>query len=229
MSKKRDRARQRKAAREEAQKRRNRLYGGFLIAALVMAGALIRLISQGNSPLEPTARFELDPILGAEDAPVTIVEYGAYGCHACAQWHEAGVIEQIIADYPGQVRFIYRDMPIISPAYSQDAAEVAQCALDQGQDVFWRVHDALFTQAGPGSDQTQLVSLAAGQGPDVGELVECVDSGTHTDTVRYDLQRGNELGIRATPTFYINDQVVFNASPDLLRTTINYELARLGG
>lgn len=229
MSKKRDRARERKAAREQARKRQQRLYAAIaVVVVLVVAGAAFWVIQQ-NAPLESTPRFELDPTLGAEDAPVTIVEYAAYGCEACAQWHESGIIEQIIEEYPGQVRFVYRDMPIISPAYSQQAAEVAQCALDQGQDTFWQVHDAIFTQASPGTSQSQLLTLAVNAGADVSDLRDCVDSGANRDTVRYDLQRGNELGIRATPTFYINDQVVFNASPDTLRTAINTELARLGG
>ena len=99
---------------------------------------------------ETMSRLELDPILGNPDAPVTLIEYGAYGCHACKFWHEEGIVETLLEEFGGQVNFVYRDLPIIVPPYSQRAAEVAQCALDQGNEQFWTMHDAIFTQADQG-------------------------------------------------------------------------------
>ena len=96
------------------------------------------------------ARLELDPILGDPDAPVTLIEYGAYGCHACKYWHEEGIVEALLEEFEGQVNFVYRDIPIIVPPYSQMAAEIAQCALDQGNEQFWTMHDAIYVQAEQG-------------------------------------------------------------------------------
>lgn len=226
-SRKRTSAKERRAERQKAkqQQRNIQIIAGVVIALIVIGGGFFL---SGSNTIAFEERFEQDPILGAIDAPITLIEYGAYGCHACEAWHNQGVVEQILAEYGDAVRFIYRDMPIISPAYSQRAAEVAQCGLDQSEDLFWELHDAIFHRAQLGiSSQDEIIQLGVEEGLDGDALRECVDNDTHRNTVLYDLQRGQQLGINATPTWFINDQRIYNASPDALRSAINAELARL--
>jgi len=89
-------------------------------------------------------RLADDPSLGPASAPATIIEYGDFGCPSCRVWHKAGNLEQIRAQYGDQVRFVWRDFPVITPE-SPKAAEAAQCAYDQGK--FWEYHDLLFARA----------------------------------------------------------------------------------
>jgi len=214
---------QRQAERQQQQSRLVMIIG----AVVLILGAGLFILSQGNV-LQYEERFDLDPILGNPDAPITIIEYGAYGCEACKAWHEQGIVDDILAEYNGQVNFIYRDMPIIFPAYSQRAAQVAQCGLDQGNDSFWTFHDAIFHDAQQGTaSNDDLISLGEGVGLDGNALRECVNNGTHAGTVAYDLNRGRELGINATPTWFINGERVFNANPDTLRQIINRQLSNL--
>lgn len=186
----RNRARERKAEREKENRRRQLMVygmGGVIIGLALLAGFLFT----DSGQIEATDRMMLDPYRGHPDAPVTVVEYSAFGCEACEQWHEAGVMDTILEEFPGQVKFVYRDMPIISPAYSQRAAEVAQCALDQGQDAFWTMHDAIFEDATRGSaSQNDLIAPGVRQGLDETALRTCAENGTHRETVRYDLQQG---------------------------------------
>ena len=146
------------------------------------------------------------------------------GCHACEAWHEAGVIENIMSEYPDQVNFVFRDFPIISPSYSRMAARTAQCALDQGQDAFWTYHDALFLRSAPGVSQNDLYTLGEQIGLDVDALRTCTESNTHAATVQHDEDRGYELGLRGTPTFFVNGQRVYDASPNVLRQMIEQAL-----
>jgi len=83
-------------------------------------------------PSQPvdTARLVDDPALGPTTAPVTIVEYGDFGCPSCRAWHRAGILKQIRAQYGEKVRFVWRDFPVITPQ-SPQAAVAAQCAYDQ--------------------------------------------------------------------------------------------------
>ncbi len=114
------------------------------------------------------------------------------------------------------------------PGYSQTAAEIAQCALDQGNDQFWLMHDALFTLAKPGqSSADDMIEIGEQVGLDADALRSCFLSGIHVETVRFDQQRGEALGIRGTPTFLVGDQPVFNGNPDLLRQLIQAELDKL--
>lgn len=186
------------------------------------------LYGQELSNMVLTERAYLEPVLGNPEAPVTLIEYGAYGCSACKHWHEEGVVDDIIEAFGGEVNFIYRDMPIVLPGYSQTAAEIAQCALDQGNDQFWRMHDALFTLARQGQSSAEdMIEIGGQVGLDADALRSCFLSGIHVETVRFDQERGEALGIRGTPAFLIGEQLVFSGDPDLLRRLLQAELDKL--
>jgi hypothetical protein len=122
----------RMARRESARRQKIFLTGGLVT---VIVGVLVLILSNTGSatPAIAQERFDLDPILGNPDAPVTIIEYGAYACLACRSWHQARIVEQMLAEYPDQVRFI---LGFPDPPYDRMAAAVAQCALDQSQEGF---------------------------------------------------------------------------------------------
>jgi protein-disulfide isomerase len=179
---------------------------------------------------EITARYELDPVYGNPDAPVTLIEYGAYGCSACKFWHEEGFIDDIIEEFDGQVNLIFRDLPIVSPQYDQMVAELAQCALDQSNDLFWVFHDAMYTVARQGvSTANDIVEMGRQVGLDADALRSCYEADTHVETVRFDLNRGTELGARGTPTFFVGNQPIFSANPDTLRDLLQAQLDAIGG
>ena len=219
-------ARARKAARRKQQQQRTLIIAGAVGAVILIALAAILIGGAGSAaPPVEDSRLTLDPYLGDPNAPVTIVEYGAYGCPACRAWHEAGIIEQILAAYPGQVRFTFRDYPVISPAYDRMAAELAQCALDQDEDLYWAYHNALYTRAQVGDSRDTLIALAGEVGLDTDALQACADAGTHRATVQYDEDRARRLGLRGTPSFTINGSVVYNASPETLQAAITRALS----
>lgn len=199
------------------------------VSLVIIVGVLALMIaaSQGGTaaPVEQ-ARLDLDPILGNPEAPVTIIEYGAYGCSSCKAWHQAGVIDDLLVKYAGQVRFIFRDFPVIVPAYDEMAAALAQCVLDQGNDLFWKFHDALYSDAQQGfSTQEQLLELAEQIGAEPAALIVCAQNGTHRQTVQYDLDRARNLGLRGTPAFLINGERLFDASPEQLEAAVQQALA----
>lgn len=231
MSKK-SRSRKRKEQRDKEKAKQKQVqfiaFGIAIVIIVATVGFLLTKPAANSAPPQAAERLERDPVLGSPDAPVTIVEYGAYACPACRYFHEQGILESLIEQYPGQVNVVFRDMPVINPPYDHRAAEVAQCVFDQGNDAFWQMHDWLYTQAIPGrTSQSQMISAAANFVPDVGTLRNCVESGTHRETVRYDLQRGNTLGIRSTPTFLINGQMVMN--PSAMPQMIEQAIAQAGG
>ncbi|MGJ3239318.1 MAG: DsbA family protein [Anaerolineae bacterium] len=194
--------------------------GAVMVTVLVLAMIGFFTLRVGNSGPDVSAeRLELDPILGNPDAPVTVIEYAAYGCDACRQWHEAGIIDQILLMYPDQVRVIYRDMPIILPGWSQSMGEIAQCAFDQGNEAFWSAHDTLFEDTQLGRTSTaDALDLVITNNPalDGDTLRECFDANTHARTVRYDMERPEALAIRGTPTWFVNGQQVYSASPQTI-------------
>lgn len=215
----------------ERKKYRHYIQVGVILTGFVLLIAIaLFTLNRPNTPKATQERLELDPYLGNPNAPVTITEYAAYGCDSCRRWHQAGIMEQILTEFPNQVKFVYRDIPIILPSWSQEMAEVAQCALDQGQETFWLMHDALYFETVLGrTTQMQAVQLGINLGLDTDALQICVENDTHYEVVRYDMQRPEALGIRSTPTWFVNGQLVYDASSKQLREMINIELSGLSG
>jgi hypothetical protein len=172
------------------------------VCALILLAAM--LVSLGcRNPIEPSRRDRLtdDPALGPKNAPVTIVEYGDFGCSACRAWHNADVLENLRSKYGDNIRFVFRDFPVITPE-SPKAAEAGQCAYDQGK--FWEYHDQLYTA--PAIDVPHLKEFAAATGLDMASFNQCLDSGRHAPTVDQDLQDAIKRGFPGTPAFLLNDR-----------------------
>ena len=85
-----------------------------LMAPLFVTGA----IAQQSQPLEVT--------IGAENAPVTVVEYMSLTCSHCANFH-INTLPKVMEHYvnTGKVRIIFRDYPLDGAAYQ--AAIVSHC------------------------------------------------------------------------------------------------------
>jgi protein-disulfide isomerase len=82
-----------------------------------------------------------DHVHGADDAPVTLVEYGDYECPHCGHAHP--IVQEVQRRLGGALRFIFRNFPLseLHP-HAVLAAEPAEAAADQGR--FWQMHDLLF-------------------------------------------------------------------------------------
>jgi protein-disulfide isomerase len=172
---------------------------GAVVAVMLFAGLLL---TRPSAPAADAAVLADEPALGPATAPVTIVEYGDFGCPACAAWHRAGIREQVLAQYGDQVRFVWRDFPVIT-RLSPKASEAAQCAHDQG--MFWAYHDLLFERA-PAIREGDLKAYAVELGLDTDLFNQCLDAGQHRATVDQDLRDARSRRLRGTPSFVVNGQ-----------------------
>lgn len=188
------------------------------IMAVVLIGTIVFVtVSRPSAQVVDAAPLD-PPSLGSVAAPVTIVEYGDFGCTSCRAWHRSGVLEQIMAKYGDQVRFVWRDFPVIT-AQSPKAAEAARCAYDQER--FWEYHDLLFDRA-PALSVRNLKAYAGELGLDTARFNACLDSGTHAKSVSQDRRDAAQRGLRGTPSFLVNDRVLVGGpSADYLASLID--------
>jgi protein-disulfide isomerase len=120
------------------------------------------------------------------------------------------VIPELIKQYvdTGKVRFVSREFPLTSihPA-APKASEAAICAGQQGK--YWEMNEHLFeTQGewGQAAEPTDNLKLYAEElGLDTKAFGECLDSGEAAVVVQGDLMAGQQLGVNATPYFFIGD------------------------
>lgn len=207
--------------------------GGYVTRSLTAADAASEVADAqpADAPVAPAALADDDAFLGPADAPITIVEFSDYECPFCKKFRDE-TFDALLRHYEGQVRFVYRDFPLMSiHPRAQLAAEVAECAGEQGQ--YWPMHDALFAdQAGwrSAAKPFERFGLYATQlGLDSGAFSECLKSGRFTGEVQADLEAGIALGITGTPTFIINGKKVSGALPfAMFQSLLERELFALG-
>ncbi len=175
-----------------------------------------------GTPEEPT-RFDVstddDPALGPEDAPITIIEFSDFRCPYCSVFH-VETFAALMARYPGQIHFVYRDFPVVG---GFEAALAAECADEQG--AFWEFHDLLFSREYPDLNRDAFAAYAEKLDLDVEGLLTCVDEERYSEEVEADARYASGLGITGTPTFFINGIPMVGAQPlEAFIQVIEYEL-----
>jgi protein-disulfide isomerase len=160
--------------------------------------------------------------LGPADAPITIIEFSDFQCPFCKRWH-AEVYEQLLAAYPGKIKFVYRNLPLTSiHPDAQGAAEAALCAGDQN--VYWQYHDKLLSGdtlgIGAYTQYAQELNL------DLTAFNNCISTQKFKAAIQKDSDFALKLGVRSTPTFFINGLAIVGAQPlDVFKQVIDKELA----
>lgn len=192
--------------------------GMVFIAALVYAGPQIAekiFPAQVAAADDQLRDITENNTMGDPDAPIKIIEYGDFQCPYCLQfWRETE--PQLIEEYinTGVVYFEFRAFPIIGPE-SFSAAEGAYCAGDQGK--FWEFHDTLFTNwTGENvGDYTheKLIQYAESLALDAEAFEQCLSEGKHAQTVEQDRANAEADNVHATPTFFINGNIVEGSQP----------------
>jgi len=203
--------------RQQRVRRWTALGGALLLMAFIVYFTWQQTAGHSALPAESIA----DPALGPPDAPVEIVEYGDFGCPACRAWHNSGIREQVLAEFGDQVRFVWRDFPVIT-AQSPVAAEAGHCAAAQGQ--FWAYHDHVYENFA-GLDQEQLINYAQAVGLETEPFVQCLEQGQMAAKVRTNDNQARRLGLRGTPGFTVNGRVLpgppsFEMLANLIRTEL---------
>jgi protein-disulfide isomerase len=189
----------RERRRKQKQLNRNLSIGIAAIVLLVLVA--VAWPKPEATPLS-AERLDADPSLGSTIAPVTIIEYGDFGCSACRTWHLAGIRKQVMEEYGDQVQFVWRDFPVIT-AQSPKAAEAGQCAFDQGK--FWEYHDYIYEQ-GRSLGVSDLKAYAEAIGLDTEQFNQCLDLDQNKAKIDRNLDQAYRLGLPGTPSFTVNDQ-----------------------
>ena len=202
------------------------IFIGIGVVSLVIVLVGVFLLSNGEKPKEVSREGlvkENSQVLGSKEARVVIVEFSDFQCPACKAAEPT--VKKITQEYKDKILFVYRHFPIIaSHPYALKAAEAAEAAGEQGK--FWQYHDILFENQ-ENQKTEDLLKYAQDLGLDAQKFKEALDSGRFKDKVTSDMDDGENLGVSATPTFFINNQMYKGAlSYDQFKEIIDKELAK---
>lgn len=182
---------------------------------------------EGDAGQQEYQRYDVseddDPVLGPDDAAITLIEFSDYECPYCTRWHTE-VFDRIREDFPDEIRFVYRDFPLKSiHPNAVPAAEAANCANEQ--DAFWEYNAKLF-DGELGLSPEAYLEYANQLDLDTEEFEKCFQEGRYSQEVEDDYQYAAQLGIQSTPTFFLNGIPLIGAQPyEVFKDVIERELA----
>jgi len=169
--------------------------------------------------------------IGQPTATVTIEEFADFQCPSCASAHPT--MKEIQGAYAGNknVRFIFRHLPLSIHDKSMDAAASVEAAGMQGQPKFWAMMDQLMANQQSWANAPNYKEIWRGYAEKIGLNVQQWEndaSGMGTrGRIELDMARANAIGVRSTPTVYINNkQIPFaDVNVSALRQLIDAEIA----
>lgn len=213
--------------------RRSRIPGAALAAAVAAfvlvawSGGSGQAVGHGGPapangpprPSYPQERVDLRGIGhdgGSPEAPVLVVEFSDFGCPYCAQFARetyAAVHEEFVVT--GKVQ--WKSVPFLLGIFpnGMEAALTAECAARQG--AFWAMRDRLFQDQAAWKASSEPAALfrryAEDLGLDAARIDSCYLEEEVGDRIGANNRAANRLGVRSTPTFFVNGRRVEGAIP----------------
>ena len=170
---------------------------------------------------ESLARGNL-PTLGSGTAPVTLAVFSDFQCPYCARM--ARTLSGVVNSEGDRLRVVYHYFPLSIHLWARPAAEAAACAQRQSNAAFWSLHDYLFAHQAEFSTGNfpDRVARWARTGPnlDQGRFNKCVNGSLTSGQIEQDLAFGTELGVRGTPTVFVNGERADGLSEDELKALV---------
>jgi protein-disulfide isomerase len=176
--------------------------------------------------LSARSNAESAHVRGNPDAPVTLEEFADFQCPPCGSF--AGFGEELLKEYDSRLRIVFRNFPLTLHEHAREAALAAEAAGLQGH--FWEMHDVLYREQANWSkapNARELFESYAGTiGLNLDQFRKDMDGEKARERVDADHARGDSLGIKITPTLYINNQPVDakDKNPAGVRAAINAAL-----
>lgn len=164
-------------------------------------------LSELDVSLFPVAHHTLGPA----DARHVIREFSDFQCPFCARFVSTalkGIKEDILLR--GDVRFEFHHFPLVSiHPNAFPAAEATECVVAaNGAEAFWPYHDSLFLRqqawSGLSDSSAYFIRLAQDIGLNTEAMAQCLAERSFSETVQTAYDAALQLGIRGTPTVYVN-------------------------
>ena len=209
-------------------------YLPFIIVGLVGLGAATgaTLLYRAKRPAPVIVARDRTPgtpesghALGPADATVTLEEFGDFQCPPCGMLAEP--INQLAHEFP-KLRLVFRNFPLVMHQHANEAAQAAEAAGLQGH--FWPMHDLLYREQGIWSKAADVRGLfqsyAAMIRCNVTRFKKDMESEEIKARILADQKEGAKLGVKNTPTLFINNTAVPPASlnPKDLRAAVEAAL-----
>lgn len=168
---------------------------------------------------------------GPANAPVHIEEFGDFECPPCGLFHP--ILEQMEGEFGDKIQVTFREFPLVpTHQHALAAASAAEAAGLQGK--FWEMHKLLYDRQNSWKGQFDVRPVFEGYAKEIGLDVDRYNRDISSDLVGQrifqDGKRGHSLGVKGTPTVFVNGrEVPFESLPaEKFRVVIQKELDAVG-
>ncbi|NYH78122.1 protein-disulfide isomerase [Actinopolyspora biskrensis] len=204
-----------------------------LVVAVAVIGGVV-FFGGGNSNSNGSDRVAasvLSPegsnkVLDAGEGAPTLVEFADYQCPSCHSYYQS-VNTKIEQEYEGKINFVVRNFPLDMHPLAEPAARATEAAAMQGEfeQMYHKVFDNYSSWAAASGGQNvssdeqraqeQFTEFAEQIGLDVEKFREDMQSDQVQQSIDKDRADGQEAGVSATPTYFLNgEQVEFERGGD---------------
>lgn len=187
-------------------------WGLIAVIVLIFGGIIVFGGDKaGDNSGKNSAKQLTQHVKGEGSSGVTLVEYGDYQCPYCQQYEPT--LRAVQLRYSREIKFQFRNFPIVSSHQNAFAAARAAEAAAL-QDKFWEMHDLLYESASwqqwtRSQAPTALFNQYAGQlGLDVAKFKTDFASTKVNDLINADIAEGTRLGVKGTPSFFVDGKKV---------------------
>ena len=192
-----------------------------------------------GSPAQPQPPAPVTGVPGAEpahtagpaNAPVKLEEFGDFECPPCGMFHP--ILKQMQEEFGDKLQVTFREFPLVpTHQHAVAAASAAEAAGLQGK--FWEMHHMIYDHQNDWKKEFDVRPIFEGYakqvGVDVDRYKRDVDSEAVAQRIMLDGNRGHSLGVKGTPTVFINGREVpfENLPAEKFRVVIQNELRNAG-
>ncbi|MBU2229417.1 DsbA family protein [Patescibacteria group bacterium] len=177
------------------------------IVGIIIIGIIVVVWIMPNDTTTYTNVDSPRPFKGNPDARVVVQEFSDFQCPACRAGAKS--INLVLEKFGDQIKLEFKHFPLTTIHENAfNAALASECANDQGK--FWELHDKMFDNQD--SLKKDDLKLYAGQidGLDNESFSACLDTHAEKDIVNSDVKDAENLGLRGTPTFFVNGREIEN-------------------
>ena len=148
------------------------------------------------------------PFIGAKNAPITIVEFSDFQCPFSARG--SAVIKSLLKKYPKKVKLAFKHFPLPFHQQAKLASIASICAFNQNETYFEKFYDFFFSSQEKISKE-EIIKLAKSMKIDEPLFTACLDDEKIKEIVELDFSYGQGLGVKATPTYFVNGRLINGA------------------
>jgi protein-disulfide isomerase len=187
--------------------------------------------TNSNSAAAPDSYLGARPAhtLGPANAPAHLEEFGDFQCPPCGLFHP--ILKEMKREFGDKLRVTFREFPLSQMhKHAVTAASAAEAAGMQGK--FWEMHALIFENQQAWHEQEDarpfFEAYAKQIGLDIDRYKRDMNGEAVAQRILEDGKRGQALGVKGTPTVYLNGvEVPFESLPaDKLRLLIEARIKK---